>query len=400
MSSNIGPEAQAAYQKYLDASSIEEKIRRLEEFLSIVPKHKGTEKIVALNKSRLAKLKREQEERKLKSKSTGKQISPFSIKKEEIQIILISDYHIPGVGKTSLLNLLTGAAQDKIGKFTALPEIGIYEYNKQRYQIVDMPSIMEGASNGVGNGKEILSQIRACDLISLCVDLSRNYSEQLNLMLNELEKADIKINVKPPPILIEKTGSNKIQVFYLTKDAKENNNIEELTERVREIILESGIRNAIVKIYGKISLDYVIDALNPSVVYKKAIIIGTKGDLPKTQEKFEELKKKYSGRFPLIIGTSVSKGEYPDDFGEIILKFLGKIKIYTMNNGIVAEKPLIMDNEPVIPTVKDVAVKIHKSFYQQFDHATIIRKSARQKRKKVGLDYELKDNDIIELHIK
>ena len=32
MSSNIGPEAKVAYQKYLDAVSLEEKIKRLEEF--------------------------------------------------------------------------------------------------------------------------------------------------------------------------------------------------------------------------------------------------------------------------------------------------------------------------------------------------------------------------------
>ena len=61
MSSNIGPEAQAAYQKYLDAKALEEKISKLEEFISLVPKHKSTEKIVALNRSRLAKLKRELE---------------------------------------------------------------------------------------------------------------------------------------------------------------------------------------------------------------------------------------------------------------------------------------------------------------------------------------------------
>ncbi|MFX0178306.1 MAG: GTPase, partial [Candidatus Hodarchaeota archaeon] len=397
-SSNIGPEAQAAYQKYLDASSLEEKIKKLEEFISLVPKHKATERIVALNKSRLAKLKREQEERRLRSKTTGKQISPFSIKKEEIQIILISDYHIPAVGKTSLLSYLTSAAQDKIGKFTAIPEIGIYEYDKIRFQIVDMPSIMEGASSGVGNGKEILSQLRACDLICFCIDLSRNYQEQINLLLKELTVANIRINISPPPISIEKTGSNKIQVFYLTREAKNNDHLEDLTEKVREIIKEGGIRNAIVKIYGLIKLDHIVDALNPSVVYKKAIIIGTKGDLPNTQENFEKLKKLYSNKFPIIIGTSSLKGEFPNDFGELILKFLGKIKIYTMHNGIIADKPLIMDAEPAIPTVKDVAIKIHKSFYQQFDHAIIIRESARQKRKKVGLDYELQDNDIIELH--
>ncbi|MHA1257766.1 MAG: GTPase, partial [Promethearchaeota archaeon] len=173
MSSNIGPEANAAYEKYLDATSIDEKIKKLEEFLSLVPKHKATEKIVALNKSRLSKLKRQQEEQKQRLKSTGKK-SPFSIKKEGIQVICISDYHTPGVGKTSLLNYMTGAAKDKIGKFTAIPEIGIFSYKKIRYQIVDMPSIMENASKGIGNGKEILSQLRSCDLICLCFDLTRD----------------------------------------------------------------------------------------------------------------------------------------------------------------------------------------------------------------------------------
>jgi len=400
MSSNIGPEAQAAYQKYLDANSLDEKIKKLEEFLSLVPKHKATEKIVALNKSRLAKLKREQEDQKSRSKSISKQVSPFSIKKEEIQIILISEYHSPGVGKTSLLYLLTGAGKDKIGKFTSIPEIGIYEYSKIRFQIVDMPSIMEGASSGIGNGKEILSQIRSCDLICFCIDLSRNFKEQMTLLTSELNKANIRINIPPPPIIIEKTGSNKIQVLYLTKKAKINKDLDELSERVKEIVYEGGIRNAIVKIFGKISLNDVVDALNPSVAYKKAIIIATKGDLPYTEGKFEDLKRRYSEIFPVIIGTSVKKEELPKDFGKVILRFLEKIKIFTMHKGIKAEKPLIMDSSPNIPTVKDVALKIHRSFYESFDYAIIIREGTRQKRKKVGLEYELADNDIIELHTK
>jgi len=396
MSSNIGPEANAAYQKYLDATNIDERIKRLEEFLSLVPKHKATEKIVALNKSRLSKLRREQEAQKTRAKSMGKQVSPFSIKKEGIQLILISDYHSPGVGKTSLLNLLTGAAREKIGKFTPLPEIGIYEYNKVRYQICDMPAIMVGAATGIGNGKEIISQLRACDLICFCVDLSRNYKEQLDLLLKELSESHVRINVPPPPITIEKTGSNKIQVFYLTSEAKENNNTEELTERIKEITHAGGIRNGVVKVFGKITLEQVVDTLNPSISYKKAIIIGTKGDLSLTRNTFYNLEDHYSEQFPLVIGTSVKKKEIPVDFGKIVLKFLRKIKVYTMHKGVIAEKPLLIND--IHPTVRDVAIKIHRSFLESFDYATIIRKDARQVKKKVGLDYELKENDIIELH--
>ena len=321
--------------------------------------------------------------------------SPFSIKKEGIQIILISDFHTPGVGKTSLLNYLTGAAKDKIGKFTPIPEIGVYNYKKIRFQIVDMPSLMEDASKGIGNGKEILSQIRSCDLMCLVVDLSRNIEEQMNSMLTELTDSDIRVNISPPPITIEKTGANKIQIFYLTKEAKSNEDIEELTEKIKEIVAENGIRNGIVKIWGRISLNDVVDALTPSVVYKKAIIICTKGDLPHTSVEFKKLKESYSNKFPAIIGTSVQNKNFPNNFGDIILDVLEKIKIYTRNAGVIADKPLIIDQGS---TVKDVALKIHRSFYELFDHAIIIRKKARQKRKKVGLDYQLVDMDIVEIH--
>jgi len=95
MSSNIGPDAQKKYGEYLDAHTIDEKIKKLEEFISLVPKHKATEKIVALNRSKLAKLKKEKEEKELQRKriSSGAE-DPFAIQREKdyIQIIMISDH--------------------------------------------------------------------------------------------------------------------------------------------------------------------------------------------------------------------------------------------------------------------------------------------------------------------
>lgn len=396
MSSNLGAEAKIKYQEYLDAGTLELKIKLLEEFISLVPKHKGTEKIIALNKSRVSKMKRELEERRQRQKTTQKVISPFSLKKEGIQIIMISAHYTPGVGKTSLLNYLTGAAGKKIGKFTALPEIGIYHYNNIRFQIVEMPSIMKGASEGIGNGKEILSQLRSCNLICLCVDLTRSIEDQMTLLLEELTKAEIRINIPPPLLNVQKTGSNKIQVLYLTGEAKNVGDIEDFTERVKEIVRENGIRNAIIKILGSISLDDLVDALTPSVVYKQALIIGTKGDLPYTEEQFDKLKREYSDKFPKIIGTSVHKKNFPQDFGEVILRYLKKIRIYTMSTARrIAEKPLIMDEDS---SIRDAAIKIHKSFFESFEHAVVIREGTRQKRKKVGLDYILKDGDIIEIY--
>ncbi len=391
MSSNIGPEAKAKYAKYLEATTLEEKIKRLEEFISAVPKHKATEKIVALNRSRLVKLKKELEKNKRRQKRLGTRVSPFSIKSEGIQIILISDYHIPGSGKTTIYQYLTGAKKGKIGKFTALPQIGIYMYNKMRLQIVDMPALMKDAYKGVGHGTEILSAIRSTDLICICIDLSRNIIQQIELFLNEFNNANIRINSNPPPIDIVKTGANKIQLLYLTDDAKKS---QHLDEDIKRNVKESGFNNVIVKIYGNINLEMLLDALNPSIVYKKMMILATKGDLPNTKPQFDLLLNIYGNKFPLILGVSGLKGEGFTNFGDNVLEFLNKIKIFTKSGNQTADSPIIVDRDSL---VKDIALKIHKSFYEFFKYAVVFRKDSTMKKKRVGLKYKLQNEDIIEI---
>ena len=63
------------------------------------------------------------------------------------------------------------------------------------------------------------------------------------------------LNIYPPPLTIETTGANNIQVLYLTKEEKEVKELDQFTEEIKDIIHENGIRNAIVTIYGEIMLD-------------------------------------------------------------------------------------------------------------------------------------------------
>lgn len=55
---NLPAEAKAKFAKYMDAKTPEEKLRALEEFLSSVPKHKGTENLVRWARRRMAELRR------------------------------------------------------------------------------------------------------------------------------------------------------------------------------------------------------------------------------------------------------------------------------------------------------------------------------------------------------
>ncbi|MEM1643567.1 MAG: GTP-binding protein, partial [Desulfurococcaceae archaeon] len=66
MVTNLPAEARAKWLKVMEARSIEEKIEALEEFLSSVPKHKGTENLREWATKRLAELREEVEFRKKK----------------------------------------------------------------------------------------------------------------------------------------------------------------------------------------------------------------------------------------------------------------------------------------------------------------------------------------------
>ncbi|MHA1733810.1 MAG: TGS domain-containing protein [Promethearchaeota archaeon] len=401
MSSNIGGEAQRKYDEYLKANALEERIRLLTEFLSLVPKHKGTEKIVALNRSRLAKLKRELEERQDRRKQqVGGAKSAFSIRKaENAQVVLVSAYTgALGVGKSSILYHLTGAGDpETIGRFTPEPVIGVYRWEGLRFQFVDMPAIMRDAHKGVGNGTKIFPTLRNADLIALCVDLSQDVDYQFDLLLGEFEAADIHLNVDPPPVTIEKTGSGRVQVRRLTTDAK---TCDTSDEDISELVRANGILNCVVKVSGPISLNDLAVALNPSISFRRAVVLATKGDLPDTKQAHERLLSLAGGRFRVIPTAIKKEHQFTrlygfEDFGQVILDELGYIKIFTKSKRAgQADQPLIL---PRGSTIADVALKVHKNFYDYFKFAFVYRESSKHARVKVGLNFPVEDGDVVEL---
>ncbi|GAB4322008.1 MAG: GTP-binding protein [Promethearchaeota archaeon] len=400
MSSNIGGEAQRKYDEYLQANSLEERIRLLSEFLSLVPKHKATEKLVALNKARLAKLKRELEERELRRKrQVGAQKSPFSIRKaESAQVAFVSAYLAPGAGKSSLIHQLTGAGDPKdLGKFTPEPVVGIYRWGGLRFQFVDVPAIMEGASKGVGNGSQIFTLLRNADLIVLVVDLTRDVDFQLDLLLREMAAVEIYPNAEVPPVEVERTGSGKIQVRWIGREAKDS---PVSTEDVVELARANGIINAVFKIRGKVTLQAIVNALSNSAVYKRAVVVATKGDAPGTEAAFRRLKERVGDRFRVVPSAIKTEGGVTrvvgfENFGQVVLDELDYVKIYTKSKKKgVADAPLVL---PRGSTIADVAEKVHRQFLEHFKFAFVHRPGAKVERVKVGLNFEVREGDVVEL---
>ena len=386
MSSNIGPEAQAAHERYENATTLHEKVESLQDFIRLCPKHKATEKILRNAKITLSKLRAKLEDEKQRRKGTGLQW--FVAREGCAQAVLLG---LSNSGKSTLLNVLTGANAEVSSQTytTKKPEIGIIEVKGARIQIVELPALQEGASRGIGvAGNLILAAARNATLLLLVIDLAWDPIYQLNTLLGELEEVKIKVNRPPPPVEIQKVGSGGITLFK-----------EELFEGTKEEILEilraRRIYNVIIKFQGKTTIGQFFDALEGKTTYKKGLLIATKGDLPGSAEHFKKLLTQTKNRFE-IIPTCVlgERKENLEQIPEAILKILKLIRIYTKNDkGEISARPIVISRGERVEKITRI---INKQFLQTFRYAKIWG-SAQFEGQRVGIDYQLKEGDIVQI---
>lgn len=135
MPANLTPDYKAAEARFRAARTLDEKRRALEEMLSKVPKHKGTEKIQADIKRRLARLRDEE-----RSKS-GRHGHSVRVEPEgAAQVVLLGP---PNCGKSSLLKAVT-RAEPHIGEYpftTTQPQPGMMPFEDTQIQLVDLPPV-------------------------------------------------------------------------------------------------------------------------------------------------------------------------------------------------------------------------------------------------------------------
>lgn len=82
----------------------------------------------------------------------------------------------------------------------------------------------------------------------------------------------------------------------------------------------------------------------------------------------------------------------------LIWKNLNLIKIHTKQQGKKPIYPPLSLKKGAV--IKDLAEHVHKDFIKQFKYARVWGKSSKFEGQRVGLAHKLKDEDIVELHIK
>ena len=180
----------------MDTEKIRKTIEKIEEEIKATPYHKGTEHHIGQLKAKIAKLRKQlQVESKKKGKGLG-----FAIKKEgDATVVLVG---LPSVGKSTLLNKLTGT-KSKVGfyPFTTLEVIpGMLKYKGANIQIFDIPGLIKGAIEGKGKGKEVLSVVSVADLLLMMASVEN--LQGFKIMERELYSVEAGMNEKKPVIKI------------------------------------------------------------------------------------------------------------------------------------------------------------------------------------------------------
>jgi ribosome-interacting GTPase 1 len=135
MPTNVTAQYRAAEAAYRAARTIDERRSALEEMLATVPKHKGTEKLQADIKRRLARL-RQEAERRPGHKGHAVHVEPEGA----AQVVILG---APNAGKSSLLAALTHA-QPNIADYpfaTTKPQPGMMRFEDVQIQLVDLPPV-------------------------------------------------------------------------------------------------------------------------------------------------------------------------------------------------------------------------------------------------------------------
>jgi small GTP-binding protein len=293
-----------------------EKIKDIEKEMERTQKNKATEHHFGLMKARLAKLRSQLLE---PPKKTGLS-EGFDVQKHgHARVAMIG---FPSVGKSTILSYFTETKSEVNERdFTTLTCIpGMLYYNNCKIQLLDLPGIIEGASEGRGKGRQVIACAKSADLILIVLDAAK-FKDQKQKILTELDLVGIRLNKDKPNITIKQTSGGGIQLmspYKLTKITQDD---------VRIVCHEYKILNAQVSFKDDYDVDDLIDTLEGNRRYIRGLFIYNKIDTI-TMEEVDYLANQKDS---VVISCSKKLGT--DFFLEKLWEYLGLVRIYTKKKG-------------------------------------------------------------------
>ena len=360
-------------------ATIEEQIKSIEDEIQRTPYNKATQHHIGRLKAKVARLKSEQELRRLKSGGAG---VSYAVKKSGNATVGLVGF--PSVGKSTLLNQITDA-ESKVGSydFTTLDIIpGVLHHRGVKIQVLDMPGVIRGAAKGRGRGREVLSVARACDLILLMIDV---FETNVEVLTEELTLAGIRLNERPGDVTLAKANRGGLTVNATVKLTKLDKAL------IEDICREWGYLNGTVVVRQDLTEDQLIDVLAGNRVYTKALVAVNKIDLV-GPDYLKALQAKFPGW--RLVPISAEKGVGLTKLKDEIYETLRFMRVYLKPQGEEADmkEPLIVKDRSDVGMVCD---SIHREWRRRFRYANVWGPSAQFPGQKVGVDHVLLDSDVL-----
>ncbi|MEW6744700.1 MAG: TGS domain-containing protein [Planctomycetota bacterium] len=191
MPANLTPQYLAAEQRYKQARSTEDKIAALQEMLSTIPKHKGTDHLQGDIKRRLSQLRQEAQDKK--RKAPKRTASPYSIARAGAGQVVV--FGPPNSGKSALVAALTNAPVT-VADYpfsTTVPVPGMMDFDTIRIQLIDTPPVSSGVCD-----PELANLLHRTDLgVFLLSAADPDLLDQVEIVERELEKFHIMLVADP-----------------------------------------------------------------------------------------------------------------------------------------------------------------------------------------------------------
>lgn len=375
MPANLPPQAQALWAKAQEARTKQEKLEKLQEFLSAVPDHKGTEKLRHQVRHQIAVLREEIEEERVRRK--GKGVSYLIEKEGAAQVALIG---LPEVGKSFLFNRLTGASsQSGTSPFeTKRPIPGALKYEDLTFQIVDTPSLSPNRNQLTSLAE---ATARNADVLALVLDAAQDIGKQMQTIEAILERSHVYIRQPRAQVKIIKRADGGVQFFATGTPAFDEG-------EAAKLIKEYGIAHATVIVNGPATIEDIETAVFQGSLVKPAFVVLTKtGEAPPQNM---QLLSGYT-----IVDSAVEN--LKEAVGAAIFSLAGIIRVYTkpLNEKERSGRPMVMKRGS---TVLDAVRMVHSAMIPTFEYAKIWGRSVKFPGSRVGLDHILEDGDILEIH--
>jgi ribosome-interacting GTPase 1 len=200
MPANLPPQYHEIERQYREAKNPPEKLAFLREMLSVLPKHKGTEKLQGDLKRRISKLQNQLQ----KSKKVSRRPYGYSVQREGAgQIALVGPAN---VGKSSIVAALT-RAEPEIAEYpftTRKPVPGMMRFEDIQIQLIDLPPVLEGAIE-----QWFLQLVMNADAVLLVLDVaSPSLLDELEMVIEQL--AQNRIILVGTPDKQESTGEERM----------------------------------------------------------------------------------------------------------------------------------------------------------------------------------------------